>query len=152
MGVVCLPTRRPPNQQVHRIYQAVGNARVIASGERTLPYGSRIDSVEERLSKQDRYDNLIEAERELRADLVALRREVALVKTELARVAKPPGLRMAAFAFVYLTVVGCGGSRGLSRLAPSPRQPSQSYSAGSPVGSGLLVMGGYLIWAVGRLI
>lgn len=113
--------RSKTDPQVWIVYRAVNNARAAisrAARERTSdwspldslsdfgPIFAASDSDDVYVWKQERYDKLIETERELHAGLSALEREGELVRTELARVAKPQGLWLAAFSFGYLTLVG----------------------------------------------
>ena len=80
-----------------------------------------------------RYEKLVEDERELQAGLSALQLEGNFVRTEAARVAKPPELWRAVVAFGYLTVFGVVAPRSRSRLAPSSVQPPLAYFVGPRV-------------------
>lgn len=128
------------------VYRAVYNAQPSSSGW-TGPFDSDI----ERVWKQERYDKLIESERDLQAGLSALEREGDLVRTETARVTKPHGLGRAAAAFGYLTVAGVVVP--LAGLAWRP-VPSDLLSRRVLVFlfvSGLAGLGWYLIWAIRQL-
>ena len=101
--------------------------------------------------KEDRYDKLMEAERDLQAGLSALERERDFVQTERARVAKPEGLKGAMFAFAYLTVAGVVAPVVGLALRPVPSDPLSRWLLFSLFASGLLGLGWYLIGAVRRL-
>lgn len=88
--------------------------------------------------KEDRYDKLIKAERDLQAGLSALEREGGFVRTERARVAKPEGLRGAMFAFAYLTVAGVVAPVVGLALRPVPSYPLWRWLLFSLFASGLL--------------
>ena len=140
-----MPDPSVTNREVYKVYQAVNRARS------PIPHGSRFDSVEERLWKQERLDKLAENERELRADLAAVQREGELVRTELARVAKPPELWRAAVALGYLAVFGVVAP--VVGLAWRPVPSSLLWRILLVFGfvSGVGVLGWYLIWAVRQL-
>ena len=101
--------------------------------------------------RQKRYDKLIEAEREQQARMALLEREHDFVWTEAARVARPRGLWLAASAFAYLTVVGVVVPVvGLAWRPVWSGLLSRRWLVGLFV-SGLLFLGGYLIWAIRQL-
>ena len=140
-----MPDRSVTDREVYKVYQAVNGARSPISRSR------HFDSVEERLWKRERLDKLAENERELRADLAAVQREGELVRTELARVAKPPELWRAASAFAYLMAVGVVAP--VVGLAWRPVPSSLLWRILLVFGfvSGVGVLGWYLIWAVRQL-
>ena len=151
VAALCLLIRQ---QSISRSIGSIGPLAthgVIVAGERRLPYGASIDSVEERVSKQERYDKLIESERDRQAGLSALEREGDFVRTEAARVAKPQGLRLAAFAFAYLTVVGVVVPIVGLAWRPVPSSLLSRRVLVSLFASGLLALGWYLIWAIRQL-
>ena len=98
-----------------------------------------------------RYEKLVEDERELQAGLSALQLEGNFVRTEAARVAKPPELWRAVVAFGYLTVFGVVAP--VVGLAWRPVPSSLLWRILLVLGfvSGVGVLGGYLIWAIRQL-
>ena len=128
------------------IYEAVNNAR---SPDQSSPRAAyRLELFKARWA---RYEKLLENERELQAGLSALQLEGNFVRTEAARVAKPEGLRLAAFAFAYLTVVGVVVPIVGLAWRPVPSDLLSRRVLVSLFASGLLVLGGYLIWAIRQL-
>ena len=98
-----------------------------------------------------RYENLLDDERELQAGLSALQLEGNFVRTEAARVTKPEGLRLAAGAFAYLTVVGVMVPIVGLAWRPVPSDTLWRIALVSLFATGLLALGGYLIWAIRQL-
>ena len=133
------------------VYKAVRKAR---PGFRSAPFylGPALSSDNAfSVLEHQRYDKLLEAERDLRAALSALEREGDFVRTEAARVAQPEGLWWVAGAFGFLTVVGVVVP--VAGLSWRP-VPSDLFARKVMVGlfmSGLAVLGVYLVWAVRRL-
>ena len=140
-----MPGPSVTDREVYKVYQAVNAARS------PISRSPRFDSVEERLWKQERLDKLTENERELRADLVAVQREGELVRTELARVAKPPELWRAAVAFGYLAVFGVLAPVVGLAWRPVPSNLLWRILLVFGFVSGVGVLGWYLIWAVRQL-
>ena len=116
-----------------------------------VSFSTRSQDAELDRSQRTRYDKSIEDEREQRARLDLLARELEFVRTEAARVARPQGLWLPAFAFAYLTLVGVVVP--VVGLASRP-VPSNLVSRRWLVVlfvSGLLFLGLYLIGAVRQL-
>ncbi len=116
-----------------------------------VSFATRSENREGDQLQQTRYDKLIEDEHEQQDLVDRLAREHEFVRTEAARVAKPRGLWLAASAFAYLTVVGVVVP--VVGLASRP-VPYDLLSRRWLVGlfiSGLLAVGGYLIWAIRQL-
>lgn len=127
----------------HKVYAAVNNVR---SGKSPSVTGFEVFKV-----TWARYEKLVEDERELQAGLSALQLEGNFVRTEAARVAKPPELWRAVVAFGYLTVFGVVAP--VVGLAWRPVPSSLLWRILLVLGfvSGVGVLGGYLIWAIRQL-
>ena len=141
-----------------KVYTAVHNARPqprpaskFGLGPASVPVFRLPVANEILVWRQERYDKLIEAERELQAGLSALEREGDFVRTEAARVAKPQGLGWAAVAFAYLTVAGVVVPVVGLAWRPVPSGLLSRRVLVSLFVSGLAVLGWYLIWAVRQL-
>ena len=126
------------------IYEAVSNAR--SPGQSPPKDGLEVFKV-----ILARYEKLLEDERELQAGLSALQLEGNFVRTEAARVTKPEGLRLAAVAFAYLTVVGVMVPIVGLAWRPVPSDTLWRIVLVSLFTTGLLALGGYLIWAIRQL-
>ena len=131
---------RPPSSS--SVYDQVRTA--VSSSTRSE------DSEGQRL-QQTRYDKLIADEREQQDRMALLEREHEFVRTEAARVAKPRGLRLAASAFAYLTVVGVVVPVVGLALRQVPYDLPSPWWLVALFISGLLALGGYLIWAIRQL-
>ena len=127
------------------IYEVVNNAR---SPGQSPPSTFNLEVFKVRWA---RYEKLLKDERELQDGLSALQLEGNFVRTEAARVTKPEGLRLAAGAFTYLTVVGVMAPIVGLAWRPVPSDTLWRIVLVSLFATGLLALGGYLIWAIRQL-
>jgi len=160
-----LPDFEKTDRPTYKIYDAVSRAQaqqqakaspsgpsnrlssLLSSGASLASFGNEAQRVRE----HERYDQLLDAEHESQAGLSALQHASALVRTELARVAKPKGLWRAAAAFAYLTAVGVVVPIVGLAWRPVPSDLLSRRVLISLFLSGLAALGWYLVWAVGQL-
>lgn len=104
----------------------------------------------QRFSEFDRYDRLILEENRLATELAVLKREQSFYEWEF-RVTRPKGLGLGVGVLGYLTVVGVVAPVIGLAMRPVPSSPTSRLVLVALFVSGLVVLFGYLIYAVRQL-